>query len=115
MIADTPMQRLTIDQLDRFDFGEYLSGIRERRLKARKIYERAKAEKDAIAEERLRGKIAKQIEMFNKEDARVEKAIDALTKRMANINALRLEAGTYGREYDDTETERVAEQTGDGV
>lgn len=67
--------------------------IRERRLKAVRVYEKAVADKKKLTDDQAREKLDKQIDMLAKNIKRVDKAIDACEKRVNKVRVLRLQLG----------------------
>lgn len=87
-IMPTDITRVTDD-----DIVKYLEGIRERRLRAVRVYKKLQAEKERIEDERTRDRLDKEVVQLGKGLARVDKAIDALEDRASKIRALKLQLG----------------------
>lgn len=86
-----PIHMLTSDELD-----EILKGIRERRLRAFKEYEKAKLIEAQHRNEKLAERFNKQISMLKKEIEAADKWLEKCEKRVANVMAMRVEmAGLY--------------------
>ena len=94
-VGDTPVDYETISRMTDADYAVLLTAIRERRLKTVQIYEKAKAEKDAIRDEQLKSRLAHEMRMFEKEHAALMRDIDKVESRVTKINSIRLEIGTY--------------------
>jgi len=75
------------------EFDTLLDRVRDSRLKAYRMYMEAEKEKQLIRDEKMRTKLAKQVEMLGKEEMRANKVIAALEKRMNTIRLIQLTLG----------------------
>jgi len=92
---DTPMHRKSIDELTVDQCNVYLEVIRKNRLIITKKYEAGVMVSDEVREGQLRKKFDKNIAMFNKEAATVERNIVKLEKRVTILRALAMEHGVF--------------------
>lgn len=83
----------TLDDLNDEQLELFVEYMQDARLHAVRVYEAAKAEKDKSRNEKLTADLEKQITMLGKEIDRADKVVEALKKRLGNINALRLQIG----------------------
>ena len=72
---------------------DMLEQLRDRRLSAVRLHEQALKAAQEAADEKARLSLFKQCEMATGNITRVDKALDALEKRINKIRALRLELG----------------------
>lgn len=70
-----------------------LDHIRERRLNSVRVYEQAQALKQSLRDERDQAALTKQLAMFVKNLAALDKAMATLEDRVTKIRALRLSLG----------------------
>lgn len=91
MKDDTPIELTDISKMSNEDIDALIIKLRERRMKPVKVYQENQLLKQQAYKQGLEHKVAKQFEMFEKDIARVDKALEALEKRALNIRALRLE------------------------
>lgn len=89
--GDETTHRKTIGDMDDDEADAMIQGIRERRAKTVVAYEEAQRAKAEIREERARADLAHQLQMFEKELTRCDRAIDKIEQRALKIRALRLE------------------------
>jgi len=75
------------------DIDAMIDAVRERRLKAVRIYEQALVDAKAASDDRARLQLVKQAEMLANNVDRLDKAINAAEARAHKIRALRLELG----------------------
>jgi len=92
-MSDTPIARVTIDQMTDAEIDAHLEVIRERRLMAWHIYVQHKEEETELKKTKLTTRLTKQLAMFDKEHTRALAAIDKIEKRALAIRAMRLEMG----------------------
>lgn len=89
--ADTPIALADIKQMTHSERDALLEQIRERRLQPVKIYEELSLMQAEARKEQLEKQWAKALEMFVKDLARVDKAMDALEGRGRKLRAIELE------------------------
>lgn len=70
-----------------------LEQIRERRLRALRVYQHAQAEKEAAAYDKASESLTKQLSLLEGNISRVDKTLEALDKRINNVRALLLQMG----------------------
>lgn len=90
-INDSPINRTTIEQLTDDQLDEFIDGMRERRMRVYRHYEEAKKLEKEMREGRLRERLAKHLELLEKELNRITRALDKIDERVVKIRALRLE------------------------
>ena len=91
MKADSPIQLADITQMTEEERENLLNQIRERRLAPVKVYEELTEMMQLARSDQLELSWTKQMEMFVKELARVDKALEALASRSTKLRAIRLE------------------------
>lgn len=89
--GDETTHRKTIGEMSDDEADAMIQRIRDRRARTVVAYEEALKAKAEIQEERARADLAHQLQMFEKELARVDRAIDKIEQRALKIRALRLE------------------------
>ena len=82
-----------VSAFDEAQLETLLEDIRERRLRAVRVYEQALADAKTLADDRARISLKKQIEMLRANLERVDKALAALDDRVQKVRALRLSLG----------------------
>jgi dsDNA-specific endonuclease/ATPase MutS2 len=90
---DTPMHRATVAELNNEQLNETIELLRERRLKARKEYQRAKEIEEQVRAEKLEGDYEQQMRLFEKDFKTCTNALERLEKRMVKMVAIRNELG----------------------
>lgn len=90
-LHDSPIERKTVADLTDDQLDEFIDGLRERRMSAQRQYEQAKKLEKEMREGRLRERLAKHLEILERELTRVNKALSKIDQRVVNIRALRLE------------------------
>jgi hypothetical protein len=91
MKADTPIALADLTQMTVQERELLLDGIRDRRLKPVKIYEELSLMQSEARKEKLEQQWEKSLEMFQKDLARVDKAIETLEARGRKLRAFELE------------------------
>lgn len=82
------LDALTEDQIDTM-----LEQVRERRLRALRIYQQAEEEKAQKLYDQASEKMDNQVRLLDGNIKRLDQALNALDKRINNIRALRLQMG----------------------
>jgi hypothetical protein len=100
MKADTPIALANIKEMSDDELDLLLVRIRERRLKPVKDYEDAQALKTMSRREDLEKQSIKHFEMFEKELARVDAALDKLDARARKLRGVRLELQLIEEQYE---------------
>lgn len=90
-IEDTPMHRVTIDELDPETLEQFILVIRERRLKPVRLYEEQQEQVKSVRDERLRASMEKELKGFKKDLERVDAVLTKLEKRALKIKTIRFE------------------------
>jgi|TARA_R110000751_G_scaffold39833_3_gene94903 hypothetical protein len=91
MKNDTPIALADLEQMTVEERELLLEGIRDRRLKPVKIYEELSLMQNEARKEKLEQQWEKALEMFEKDLARVDKAILTLEARSRKLRTLELE------------------------
>lgn len=96
-VGDTAMHRKTVRELRDDELNQLLDRKREHRLKQVRVYERAKQKAKETEQEKARQQLERQCELFEKDLATVDRALDRLEQRANKIRAFRLQ---YEDDYD---------------
>ncbi len=88
---DTPIAPATIDKFSDAELDKQLNGIRDRRLRAFKIYQEAEQERKETHNQKLATQLSKHINMFNKELAQLDKVLEKVEARALKIRAVKME------------------------
>jgi 3-methyladenine DNA glycosylase/8-oxoguanine DNA glycosylase len=96
-VGDTPMHRKTVRELRDDELNQLLDRKREHRLKQVRVYERAQQKAKENEQEKARKQLERQCELFEKDLATVDRALDRLEQRANKIRAFRLQ---YEDDYD---------------
>jgi hypothetical protein len=91
MKADTPIALADVTQLTLDEHELLLEGIRERRLRPVVIYEELSLMKAEAKKEMLETQWAKALEMFSKELARADKAMETVEARSRKLRMIKME------------------------
>jgi len=91
MKADTPIALADLTQMTEDERELLVIKIRERRLAPVKAYEELSLMQAQARKEQLEVQWSKQLEMFQKDLARTDKALDNLEKRGTKLRAIKLE------------------------
>jgi len=91
MKGDTPIELVDITKLSLDDHEAMLYNIRERRLKPVKAYEELTLMKEEARKANCLAQYERQMGMFEKELARVDKAMEKVEARHIKLRALKLE------------------------
>ena len=93
MSSDTPMHRTTILEMNDEQLTECVVNRRERRLRAVKIHAEAVRLETESRHTKLNADLKKQCEMFEKDMATIDKAMDRMEKRAIKIMTIKNELG----------------------
>ncbi len=85
-IALNDISKMTDEEIDAIIFN-----IRERRMRPVRVYEEMTLMQAAARRDQLETQLARQLEMFNKELGRVDRAIDKIEQRSTKLRAIKLE------------------------
>jgi len=85
--------RRDIERMSDVELDELVGAIRARRMAPIEIYQRTKAEKAAVAQEKDRARIEKKCEQIIKDIAASDKALDKLELHISELRGLRVQAG----------------------
>lgn len=91
MKNDTPISLADLTQMSEDERELLVNQIRERRLAPVKAYEELSLMQAAARKEQLEKQWTKALEMFQKDLARADKAMEALEKRGTKLRAINLE------------------------
>ena len=91
MKNDTPIALADLTQMSEDERELLVNQIRERRLAPVKAYEELSLMQAAARKEQLEKQWTKALEMFQKDLARADKAMEALEKRGTKLRAINLE------------------------
>tara|TARA_R100000008_G_scaffold79857_2_gene61848 strand:- start:459 stop:758 length:300 start_codon:yes stop_codon:yes gene_type:complete len=91
MKGDTPIKLANISEMSDEDLDAMIHNIRERRLKPVRDYEELSALKAEAIKQNLGKQLSKQLEMFEKELGRVDRALEKIEGRAIKLRALKLE------------------------
>ena len=91
MKNDTPITLADLTQMSEDERELLVNQIRERRLAPVKAYEELSLMQAAARKEQLEKQWTKALEMFQKDLARADKAMEALEKRGTKLRAINLE------------------------
>ena len=91
MKADTPIALADLTQMTEDERELLVTRIRERRLAPVRAYEELTAAQALVRKDRLEIQWTKQLEMFTKDLARADKAMETLEKRGTKLRAIKLE------------------------
>ena len=91
MKADTPIALADLTQMTEDERELLVTKLRERRLAPVRAYEELSLMKMEARKEMLETQWAKALEMFQKDLARTDKAMEALEKRGTKLRAIKLE------------------------
>ena len=94
MQADTPIALADLTKMSPQEREDLIIAIRDRRLRPVKAYEELSQMKAEARKEQLEATWSKQLEMFEKDLKRADKAMDTLTARGTKLRALELEIET---------------------
>ena len=91
MKGDTPIKLTNISEMSDEELDALIHNIRERRLKPVRDYEELSALKAEAIKQDLGKQLTRQLDMFEKELARVDRALDKVEIRAIKLRALKLE------------------------
>ncbi len=91
MKADTPIALANLTQMTEDERELLVNRIRERRLAPVRAYEELTAAQALVRKDKLEIQWTKQMEMFTKDLARADKAMETLEKRGTKLRAIKLE------------------------
>ena len=91
------MHRKRVNELTDNELNQLLDRKREKRLQQVRVYERAKQAAKEQEQEKARKNLERQCELFEKDLATVDRALDRLEQRANKIRAYRLQ---YEDDYD---------------
>ena len=91
MKNDTPISLADLTQMSEDERELLVNQIRERRLAPVRAYEELSLMQAAARKEQLEKQWTKALEMFQKDLARADKAMEALEKRGTKLRAINLE------------------------
>jgi len=89
--ADTPIALADLTQMSEDERELLVNRIRERRLAPVRAYEELSLMQTEARKEQLEKQWAKQLEIFQKDLARADKAMETLEKRGTKLRAINLE------------------------
>lgn len=96
-VGDTPMHRKKVNELTDAELDTLLNRKREQRIKTVRVYEAAREAKKQQEQEKAYKEYERQCELFEKDLATCDRALDRLEQRANKIRALRLQ---YEDNYD---------------
>ena len=91
MKGDTPIKLTDISKMSDEQLDGIIYNIRERRLKPVRDFEEMSALKAEAIRQGLNKQLTKQLEMFEKELSRADKALEKIELRAIKLRALKLE------------------------
>jgi len=91
MKGDTPIKLTNISEMSDKELDAMIYNIRERRLKPVRDFEELSTLKAEALKQNLGKQLTRQLEMFEKELARAEKALEKIEVRAIKLRALKLE------------------------
>jgi hypothetical protein len=91
MKADTPIALANLTQMSEDERELLVTRIRERRLAPVRAYEELTLMQSEVRREKLESMHIKQMEMFQKDLVRADKAMETLEKRSTKLRAIKLE------------------------
>jgi hypothetical protein len=91
MKADTPIALANLTQMSEDERELLVTRIRERRLAPVRAYEELTLMQSEARREKLESMHIKQMEMFQKDLVRADKAMETLEKRSTKLRAIKLE------------------------
>tara|TARA_R100000656_G_scaffold123991_1_gene101231 strand:+ start:1048 stop:1335 length:288 start_codon:yes stop_codon:yes gene_type:complete len=91
MKGDTPIKLTNISEMSDEELDALIHNIRERRLKPVRDYEELSTLKAEAIKQDLGKQLTRQLDMFEKELARVDRALDKVEVRAIKLRALKLE------------------------
>ena len=90
-IQTNPLKISNINELTDTEVDELLEGIRERRLKPVRVYEEMLKMKSEAKKVQLEEALTKQLAIFEKSLATVDKALNTLENRARKLRGIKLE------------------------
>ena len=91
MKGDTPIKLTDISKMSDEQLDAMIHNIRERRLKPVRDFEELSTLKAEALKQNLGKQLTRQLEMFEKELARADKALEKIEVRAIKLRALKLE------------------------
>ena len=91
MKGDTPIKLTNISEMSDKELDAMIYNIRERRLKPVRDFEELSTLKAAALKQNLGKQLTRQLDMFEKELARADKALEKIEVRAIKLRALTLE------------------------
>jgi len=91
MKGDTPTKRVNVLDMSDKELEVFLTGIRERRLKAIKIFEEGELLREEARKKHLDKSLEHELKMSQKEIAQLDKVIEKVEKRTVKIRAIKLQ------------------------
>ena len=91
MKGDTPIKLTNISEMSDKELDAMIYNIRERRLKPVLDFEELSTLKAEALKQNLGKQLTRQLEMFEKELARADKALEKIEVRAIKLRALKLE------------------------
>ena len=91
MKGDTPIKLTNISEMSDKELDAMIYNIRERRLKPVRDFEELSTLKAAALKQNLGKQLTRQLDMFEKELARADKALEKIEVRAIKLRALKLE------------------------
>jgi hypothetical protein len=91
MKADTPIALADLTKMTPEEHEALVVQIRDRRLKPVRVYEELSLMKAEARKEMLEKQWAKQLEMFEKELVRADRAIQKIEMRQVKLRAMKME------------------------
>ena len=91
MKGDTPIKLTDISEMSDKELDAMIYNIRERRLKPVRDFEELSTLKAAALKQNLGKQLTRQLDMFEKELARADKALEKIEVRAIKLRALKLE------------------------
>ena len=91
MKSDTPIKLPNISEMSDKELDAMIYNIRERRLKPVRDFEELSTLKAEALKQNLGKQLTRQLDMFEKELARADKALEKIEVRAIKLRALKLE------------------------
>tara|TARA_B100000131_G_scaffold177682_1_gene171454 strand:- start:4 stop:288 length:285 start_codon:yes stop_codon:yes gene_type:complete len=91
MKGDTPTDRVNVIEMDDKQLEAFITGIRERRLRAVKIFEEGELLREEARKKKLDKSLEHELKMLQKEIAQIDKVIEKLEKRIIKVRAIKLQ------------------------
>jgi hypothetical protein len=93
VILDTPVHRTTIDQLDRVTLEQFITNLRDRRLRLVRAFQAAEQSTRIQRQSVAKDKALKALEKFNKRRIKIDAELEKLQDDLNKINVFLFEMG----------------------